>query len=109
MGKFTASEADIKKMKAQHGSATEIIVTKPKSKDKKAETFRCFIKDPLDNLDLFSAGMDVPSIMNRKMYFLDNLWIDGDEEFKNDSKVRLAGAIQVYDTIEILESEAKKH
>lgn len=107
MGKFTATTAQIKKWKEQHGEATEIIVfEKPNKQGKK---YRCFIKDPLNNLDLFSAGMDVPSIMNRKMYFLDNLWIDGDEEFKSDSKVRLAGAIQVYDTIEILESEAKKH
>jgi len=107
MGKFTVNPAQMKKLKDEHGTVTEITVyEKPNKEGKK---FRCLIKDPLSNLDLFSAGMDVSSIMTRKLFFLDNLMIDGDEEFKSNTKVRLAGAIQVYDTIEILDSEAKKH
>jgi hypothetical protein len=107
MGKFTANEAQIKKWKTEHGKAIEITVwEKP---NKKGEKYRCFIGDPLGDLNLFSAGMDEQSIMTRKIFFLDNLWIDGDKEFKDNPKVRIAGAIRAYEMIEILDSEGKKH
>jgi hypothetical protein len=101
---FTASEGQIKAWKKKHGTVHEITVKKG---DKE---FRCFLKDPYNDINLISSAMAIKdNPMKRNLYILDNLWIDGAEEFKNDNQVRISGGIEALGLVEFLESSVKKH
>jgi len=104
---FTASKTQIEAWKKEYGSVTEISIFLDREKKKKV---RCFLKDAYDNITVLSAVAtmnDTP--MERNNYVLDNLWIDGDKEFKENTRVRLAGGIQAFASIEVLAGEVKKY
>lgn len=104
MTKFTADKKQIEAWKKQFGEIHEITVKREN------QTFRCFLKDPYKDINLISSAMAIKDDpMKRNLYLLDNLWIDGDKEFKNDNQVRISGSIQATNLVEILESSAKKH
>lgn len=108
MGKFTADKKTIEKWKKDYGTIHEIIVEK--ESENGTEEVRAFIKDPYHNMNLLSSAVSMnDDPMKRNFYLLDNLWIDGDDAFKNDNKVRFAGAVQAYSVIEVLTTSVKKH
>lgn len=104
---FTASKPQIEAWRKEHGEIIEVSIFLDKEKKQKV---RCFLKDPYENIGVLSAIStmnDTP--MERNNYILDNLWIDGNQEFKNNTRVRLAGGLQAYSAIEVLSGEVKKH
>ncbi len=104
---FPATKTQIEAWRKAHGEVIEVSVFLDKEKKNKV---RCFLKDPYENISVLSAIStmnDTP--LERNNYIIDNLWIDGDQEFKTNTKVRLSGGIQAFHSIEILAGEVKKH
>lgn len=92
--KFTKEQ--IKEWKAKHGELFEITV-----EDKSCILHRPTRKD----LSYASAAKD-PIKMSEVM--LNALWIDGDEEIKEDDSLFLAAIQKMQDILEVKEAEIKK-
>ena len=104
---FPVSQSQIEAWRKEHGEVIEIVVFLDKAKKKRV---RCFLKDAYENVSVLSAITTMnDNPLERNNYVLDNLWIAGDEEFKTNTRVRLAGGLQAYNAIEILAGEVKKH
>lgn len=92
-------------LKKKHGN---IFVIKVKKGDK---THVAVIKDPYEaenGIQLVSAAVAEKNVVDRNLFLLDNLWIEGSEAFKNDTRVRVTGAAEASQAIELLESEVEK-
>lgn len=104
VAEYTLADKQIEALKKKHGSIHVISVAQG---DK---TLKCVLKDPLEkDLNIVMAAMAIKdNVVKRNLFLLDNLWIEGDEAFKNNNLVRLSGSVQASNLIEVLEGTVEK-
>lgn len=102
---YALPQKRIDELKRQHGEIHVITVKKGE------ESYRCVLKDPYaKDLTIVSRGMMIKEdLVKRSIFFLDNLWIEGHNAFKNDNKVRISGALQASGIVEVLEGQSVKY
>ncbi len=92
--KFTKEQ--IKEWKAKHGELFEIIV----------EDKSCILHRPTRKDLSYASAVKDPIKMSEVM--LNALWVDGDEEIKEDDSLFLAAIQKMQDILEVKEAEIKK-
>ena len=92
--KFTKEQ--IKEWKAKHGELFEITV----------EDKRCILHRPTRKDLSYASAVKDPIKMSEVM--LNALWVDGDEEIKEDDSLFLAAIQKMQEILEVKEAEIKK-
>lgn len=92
--KFTKEQ--IKEWKAKHGELFEITV----------EDKSCILHRPTRKDLSYTSAVKDPIKMSEVM--LNALWVDGDEEIKEDDSLFLAAIQKMQDILEVKEAEIKK-
>lgn len=92
--KFTKEQ--IKELKAKHGELFEITV----------EDKSCILHRPTRKDLSYASAVKDPIKMSEVM--LNALWVDGDEEIKEDDSLFLAAIQKMQDILEVKEAEIKK-
>jgi len=92
--KFTKEQ--IKEWKAKHGELFEITV----------EDKSCILHRPTRKDLSYASAVKDPIKMSEVM--LKALWVDGDEEIKEDDSLFLAAIQKMQDILEVKEAEIKK-
>lgn len=89
-------EKHIQELKAKHGTIYEITV----------EGRSCIVRKP-NRKDLsYIAVVTNPVQMTETL--LNQLWVEGDEEIRNDDELFFAAAKKLSDLIQVKEAEIKK-
>lgn len=90
------NEKHIQELKAKHGTIYEITV----------EGRSCIVRKP-NRKDLsYIAVVTNPVQMTETL--LNQLWVEGDEEIRNDDELFFAAAKKLSDLIQVKEAEIKK-
>lgn len=92
--KFTKEQ--IKEWKAKHGELFEITV----------EDKNCILHRPTRKDLSYASAVKDPIKMSEVM--LNALWVDGDEEIKEDDSLFLAAIQKMQEILEVKEAEIKK-
>lgn len=92
--KFTKEQ--IKEWKAKHGELFEIT----------AEDKSCILHRPTRKDLSYASAVKDPIKMSEVM--LNALWVDGDEEIKEDDSLFLAAIQKMQEILEVKEAEIKK-
>lgn len=92
--KFTKEQ--IKEWKAKHGELFEITV----------EDKNCILHRPTRKDLSYASAVKDPIKMSEVM--LNALWVDGDEEIKENDSLFLAAIQKMQDILEVKEAEIKK-
>ena len=92
--KFTKEQ--VKEWKAKHGELFEITV----------EDKICILHRPTRKDLSYASAVKDPIKMSEVM--LNALWVDGDEEIKEDDSLFLAAIQKMQDILEVKEAEIKK-
>ena len=92
--KFTKEQ--IKEWKAKHGELFEITV----------EDKSCILHRPIRKDLSYASAVKDPIKMSEVM--LNALWVDGDEEIKEDDSLFLAAIQKMQEILEVKEAEIKK-
>ncbi|MDX5437298.1 MAG: hypothetical protein LPK03_08895 [Pontibacter sp.] len=99
-------QTQIDAWKKQHGEITEVSV-----KVSDEDTAKCYLKPADDNRTIMARGLSLSAkgmLLECGEFILDNCWLGGDERFKEEGRVRISGAMQAAQAVEMLEGSQKK-
>jgi hypothetical protein len=105
------TQADFDEWKKKHGIIHKIAIVVSKNEAGEATDKAIgYIKDVNDDLAIISNALTYQQtdVLKAKIFILENAWLGGDDRIKNNTKIKIAAAVQAGKTVDLLEGEVEK-